>query len=249
MGIRKKILVGFVSLGFLLFFSGMVSLVELNRLGRSTQNLLETSASNMEQAKKMLDAVQEQNTALLQMAILETTEYDSLYIAGRNNFDKALAEATVTVRDRSELDSVYVARERYNAVIDHHFSDAATQDHVSWFINTYKTSYYDLTAAIKNYMINTQYTLGNEAARLENNAHRATVPSVIALGVAILVIVMFFYFIDLYFVHPVTGLTQALQNYLDLKVPFKVSMEGKDEVFKLKELIEKLIMLAGKKID
>ena len=246
MGLRKKILVGFVSLGFLLFFSGIVSLVELTRLGRATQSLLETSASNMEQAKKMLDAVQEQNTALLQMAILGNKQYDSLYLAGRNSFDKALAEATVTIRDLSELDSVYAARERYNAVIDHHFSSQATEDHIPWFIDTYKTSYYELTTAIKNYMIDAQSTLGNKAARLENNAHRATVPSVIALGVAILVIIIFFYFIDLYFVHPVTGITQALQNYLNQKIPFKVTMEGKDEVFRLKELIEKLIMLAKK---
>lgn len=36
-------------------------------------------------------------------------------------------------------------------------------------------------------------------------------------------------------------ITDALKNYLNSKIPFKVNVEGRDEMFRLKESIEKLI--------
>ena len=58
MGIRKKIMLGFLSLGILLFFSGLMSYFELGRLTHSTQGMLHTSRQNLEISKIMLDAVQ-----------------------------------------------------------------------------------------------------------------------------------------------------------------------------------------------
>ena len=59
MGIRKKIMLGFLSLGILLFFSGLMSYFELGRLTHSTQGMLHASRQNLEISKIMLDAVQD----------------------------------------------------------------------------------------------------------------------------------------------------------------------------------------------
>ena len=69
MGIRQKIRLGFFALGLLLFFSGLMSYFELNKLSNSTRNMLDASLKNMELSKEMLDAVQDQNTALLQIMV------------------------------------------------------------------------------------------------------------------------------------------------------------------------------------
>ncbi|MBE5033019.1 CHASE3 domain-containing protein [Gallalistipes aquisgranensis] len=246
MGIRKKIMIGFLSLAALLFFAGMVSLVELLRLSKTTQILLDSSTRNIELSRQMLDAVQDQNTALLQMVVLGRNEFDSLYLSGKQKFDHALAQATVTVKDLSELDSVYNARMRYNEVVSAQLG-TYRKDDMDWFVNIYKTSYYELTTAIKNYMISSQSSLGTRASQLEGNAYRATSPGIITLGVAILIVLMFFFLIDLYYIRPVLKITKGLEDYLSLKIPFNVKMEGKDEVFKLKELIESLILVVKNK--
>ena len=65
MGIKNKIRLGFITIGILLFLSGIISSLELTRFNRATHNLLSKSQGSIEMSKQMLDAVQEQNTALL----------------------------------------------------------------------------------------------------------------------------------------------------------------------------------------
>lgn len=241
-GIRKKITVGFLSLAVLLFFSGMVSLIELNRLSRNTTTLLDKSQQNMEIAKQMLDAVQDQNTSLLQMIVRSETSYDSLYLSEVNAFDLALQQATLITNDQSDLSEIYEARKAYNQIIETHLS-FVDEDNIEWFVDMYKTSYYNLTSAIKNYMVSSQENLASRAELVESSAYRAITPGILALAVGIIILLMFLFFIDIYLLSPVVSIQKSLKNYITTKIPFNVKMEGKDEVFELKEDIEELISM------
>ena len=219
MGIREKIRLGFLALGLLLFFSGLISFFELSKLSRSTQSMLGASLKNMELSKTMLDAVQDQNTALLQIIVSGRSdrESDSLLHAGREKFEAAISDAKISIRDLQGFDSVYAAN------------------------ISYKTSYSDLTSSIKNFMVSSQNMMDAKARRLEDNAYRATMPGFIALVIAIVIVLIFYYFVNLYYITPVLKIDSALKAYLDSKMPFKVTIEGKDEVYRLKERIESLI--------
>ena len=235
MGIKQKIRLGFFALGLLLFFSGLMSYFELNKLSHSTRDMLDASLKNMELSKEMLDAVQDQNTALLQMLVAGDSRYDSLLFIGRARFDAAIGKAKVSIRDLRGLDSIYAANVQYTTVINTFFADQSKKDRddLQWFVDVYKSSYYNLTASIKNFMISSQSVMDAKTAQLESNAYRATMPGIIALAIAIIIIVMFSYLIDLY--------------YVNSKIPFKVTMEGRDEVYKLKEYIETMIGLLKNK--
>lgn len=241
MGIKKKIQLGFLILGLLLFFSGMISYFELNRLSRSTHSMLGASIRNMELAKTMLDAVQDQNTALLQIIVAETVENDSMLMVGRNRFDSIMSESKILIRDLQGFDSIYSASILYNRVVNDYLTDSLHRDNVGWYVNIYKTSYADLTSSIKNFMISSQRVTDLKTQRLEENAYRATMPGFIALVIAIVIVVIFFYFMNIYYIAPVVKLTEGLQKYLDAKIPFKVKIEGRDEVHRLRESIERLI--------
>lgn len=249
MGIKQKIRLGFFALGLLLFFSGLMSYFELNKLSHSTRDMLDASLKNMELSKEMLDAVQDQNTALLQMLVAGDSRYDSLLFIGRARFDAAIGKAKVSIRDLRGLDSIYAANVQYTTVINTFFADQSKKDRddLQWFVDVYKSSYYNLTASIKNFMISSQSVMDTKTAQLESNAYRATMPGIIALAIAIIIIVMFSYLIDLYYVTPVLKITEGLRNYLNSKIPFKVTMEGRDEVYKLKEYIETMIGLLKNK--
>lgn len=99
MGLKNKIRLGFLSLALLLFFSGIISYFELSRLSHSTHSMLGASFRNMELSKTMLDAVQDQNTALLQMIVSGSRNSDSMLIVGRQKFDSSMREANVLIRD------------------------------------------------------------------------------------------------------------------------------------------------------
>ena len=235
MGIREKIRLGFLALGLLLFFSGLISFFELSKLSRSTQSMLGASLKNMELSKTMLDAVQDQNTALLQIIVSGRSdrESDSLLHAGREKFEAAISDAKISIRDLQGFDSVYAANISYNETVGAYLRDSLRKENVDWFVDIYKTSYSDLTSSIKNFMVSSQNMMDAKARRLEDNAYRATMPGFIAL--------IFYYFVNLYYITPVLKIDSALKAYLDSKMPFKVTVEGKDEVYRLKERIESLI--------
>ena len=238
MGIREKIRLGFLALGLLLFFSGLISFFELSKLSRSTQSMLGASLKNMELSKTMLDAVQDQNTALLQIIVSGRSdrESDSLLHAGREKFEAAISDAKISIRDLQGFDSVYAANISYNETVGAYLRDSLRKENVDWFVDIYKTSYSDLTSSIKNFMVSSQNMMDAKARRLEDNAYRATMPGFIALVIAIVIVLIFYYFIT-----PVLKIDSALKAYLDSKMPFKVTIEGKDEVYRLKERIESLI--------
>ena len=55
-GMRKRVTAGFLSIVCLLFFSGMVSFLELSRLSRDTDEILGANQRSIRLAREMLDA-------------------------------------------------------------------------------------------------------------------------------------------------------------------------------------------------
>ena len=166
---------------------------------------------------------------------------NSLLRSGRDRFDEAVRQARTSTQALAALDTVIAASIRYNALVDSRLAQGKSADNVDWFVHVYGTSYYELTAAVKTFMIASQHMMDSKARQLERNAYRAIMPGIIALVIAIALIVMFFYLVDIYYIRPVLRITQGLHNYLHAKVPFNVSFEGRDELLHLKEYIETLI--------
>lgn len=241
-GIRKKIALGFTILALLLFFAALVSAFELHRLSAATQQVLEATSRYTRLSHEMLDAAQEQNATLLKMVILGQRDLDSTFLANRAKFERALGEATVTVRDRAELDALYVAYMTYNQHVVT-FAASGNPEPLDWFMSVYRTSYSDLTHAVKNYMTSSQNMLEAQAAQLRNTAYRAITPGIITLGVTILLVLVFFSLIDLYYIRPVLRINDGLRNYLANKIPFEPKIEGRDEVHQLREAIDSLIQM------
>lgn len=195
----------------------------------------------MELSKEMLDAAQDENVALLEMLLVENPVSDSALTAGRIRFERALNLIQATEPDQQAIDSVKIAYELYLGALDRRFDVmmAPTPNSV-WFLDVYKTSYSDLTTSIKNFIVSSQRILDAQVLQLKDDANRAIMPGIIALSVAILIILMFFYFIDTYYLTPILRINRGLQNSLRSRIPFDVNMEGRDEVYQLRENIKAL---------
>ncbi len=245
-GIRKKINTGFLVLIVLLMFSGMVSLVELDRFSKRTQVLLESSYSHLELSKRMLDAAEQQNSSLLQMVLSGRTEYDPAYIEAGRDFDAALHEISGIEDREAVLDSIVVARDRYREYVPHFFDEEYKAD-AEWFLSEYKTIYHGLTRAIKEYMTASQHSIISRTTQLEHNAYRAIMPGVITLVVAIIIVLVFMFMIDFYFTRPVVKIQKGLENSLRHNIPFKIKAEGNDEVAALGDSVEKVMSILRNK--
>ncbi len=254
-GLRKRVMVGFLSIVCLLFFSGMVSFVELSHLSRDTGEILNANKRNIELAKEMLDAAQAQNVALIHLAVFGDRSYDSLCRASMNRLEQTLLVAQNEALEKSFLDSLAFATTELRLSTDNYLAfGASNRDSLlmnqpdsiggQWYTSEYEELYGQLTAAIKNYMTSTQSSLAPRAEQMKKNAYRAVTPVLISLAVMIAIVLMLYYFMSIYCVEPIIRLNKSLGDYLSFRIPFTVKTDLKDEVLELKEKIESLITLS-----
>ena len=258
-GLRKRVTVGFLSIVCLLFFSGMVSLLELSHLSRDTGEILKANARNIELAKEMLDAAHEQNMALIRLSVFGDRSRDSVCRACMDRLENTLLVAQNEAVDKSFLDSLAFATTELRIVTDNYlaYGDLRSGDSlavsknrpagmpdslgIKWYNDEYEALYGRLTAAIKNYMTSTQSSLAPRAEQMKKNAYRAVTPVLISVAVMIAIVLMLFYFMSLYCITPIERMNKSLGDWLAFRIPFTVKGDLKDEVLELKERIETVI--------
>ena len=247
-GLRKRVTVGFLSIVCLLFFSGMVSFLELSHLSRDTGEILKANKRNIELAKEMLDAAHEQNIALIRLSVFGDRSCDSLCRKSMERLENTLLVAQSEALEKSFLDSLAFATTELRLVTDNYlaFGGAARADSPAALppSEEYQALYGRLTAAIKSYMTSTQSSLVPRAEQMKKNAYRAVTPVLISLAVMIAIVLMLFYFMSIYCVTPIERMNKGLGDWLSFRVPFAVKGDLKDEVLELKEKIESLINIS-----
>lgn len=256
-GMRKRVTAGFLSIVCLLFFSGMVSFIELSRLSRDTGEILGANQRNIELAKQMLDAVHDQNMAMVRLSVFGDRSYDSLCRAGIDRLEQALLTAQEEAFDKSFLDSLAFATTELRVLTDNFLAfgtggaaadslrtGVADSSGSRWYNEVYEVQYDKLISAINNYMTSTQSSLAPRAERMKTNAYRAVTPVLISLVVMIAIVLMLYYFMSVYCVNPIIRMNKGLGDYLSFRVPFAVKADCKDEVLELKEKIETLITVS-----
>lgn len=239
--IKRKVIWGFICIGSLLFLSGIISSGELIKLNRTTSSLLSQSKGNIELSKTMLDAVQEQNTALL-MSITDTTKTsDSLLHDALATFELSLTQTERSFSamgvDLPELQNVKRSAAYYNNVV------ITARDTVSleWFSHVYKTTYHNLTGAIKDFMVANENHIVDFATQIERNAYRSSMVGIISLAGGVLLIVIFYFMLNNFFISPILRIVRSLKGYVERGVPFKADISTHDEMLILRDLINSLI--------
>ncbi len=239
LGIRKKIRYGFFTIGGLLFLSGLISSLELVRFKSATRQMVLGSQENIEISKSMLDAVQEQNSALLLYITSDSIDapvYESMILAASGDFQRAYAQADLATRGGEELKPVFTAWQYYTSIIGQVTPDTG----IEWFTQVYKTSYHNLTHAIKEFMVRGQEQTIEHTQRLENSAYRASMVGIIALCAGILLALVFYFMMNTYFVSPVLKMDASLKRYLGARLPYEVHIDTDDEIATLNSNITAL---------
>ncbi len=271
-GIRKRVLVSFLSVVALLFFAGLVSLFELRRVSSDTEEILRASERNLGLAKDMLDAAARQNKAVVHSIVFRQRDYDTVLLASIAEMARTLDVIREEAVERAYLDTLsasaasvqHLAQEflrlqtqgrstpagsrELRGERDTLAADSAAMDFdgARWYADAYSNAYDRLTGSIKNYMISTQSSLAPRTEQLRRNAYRAVTPVLISLLVMIAIVLMLYYFVSVYLVRPVLAMNKSLGDYLRFGLPFKIKAEVRDEVAELKERIEDTVQLAKK---
>lgn len=244
MGIRTKMMLGFIILASMLFISGAISVFELTKLGKSIKGLIHDNYKSIDYSRSMLDALDEQENALLFKisgdSIHSRQQFSRADKILRTNLDSASNNLNL-VSEHQQVDSVRVSYEKFYACAAANFND------VNFSINSYisvtNPLLIEVNEHVKNLITINQQDLSKSAAFLETSAQRASLPGLIVIITSLIFTLIFTYLVHHYFVSPILRLTKGINDYIKYRKPFEVPLETKDEFYKLKESIVNLISL------
>lgn len=260
-GIRKRVTIGFLSIVILLFFSGLVSLFELNNMSGDIDAILGSSRRSIAVSEGLLDAIHAHDRAVLRYAVLR----DSLYADSCNSCYDELVEKVRLAREESSASAVtlfdsldmlaqsmqnVVAKLQSSRVVEYvppmqvdslAPSASSVFDGWNWYNKNYLPEYNALSDGVLRVMTSSQSSLSPRAELLSRNAYRAVTPVFISLVVMIAILLMFYYFVMIYIAKPIVDMNKSLGDSLKYKIPFVVKGECRDEMAELKDRIEAVV--------
>lgn len=259
--IPRRMRVAFMSIALLLISAGATSLLELERVGQDTQQILENSQQNVDVAREMATALSNQNDAIIYMAVVgdSSSRYrvecenaiaslksssDEAYRIMENteyhNLGDSLRMHAYNLNElaRNYLDGKIQQRIDAQNSIDtlHHKLSSRT-----WYVDEYKIEHMNLSKQISKYMTGSQSTLGPEVSSLSHTARRAVTPVFISLLVMLIVVMILYFFLMRLYVNPMMRMNRSLGDYLTYKVPFDSAIECHDEIKEFRDKIASLI--------
>ena len=254
-GIRKRITIGFLSIIVFLFFSGLVSLFELNHMSADIDVILASNRKSIAISEGMLDAIRANDRAVISYAVLRDTTYVDSCRMRLLDFSTQIEQARrETFNSAASLfDSLEASAGRLNGVVeqlrksrkvensllpDSVWGGGATYDGTVWYDEEYMPVYNMASGQILRMLSYAQSSLTPRAERLSRNAYRAVTPVFISLVVMIVILLMFYYFIMIYAVKPIVEMNKSLGDWIRYKLPFSIKAECRDELDELKGKIE-----------
>lgn len=241
MGIRKRIRLGFVSLGLLLLIAGIISYFELASLDKTVSRIVDQDANSVALSRSILDVVASQD--MLVIKYMNDSDSSSFAIANAlsmRNLNSVMEDIKSNYPQSATLDSLIAAKDHYIDVINQLHSGSEIIK-ATWYLNSYKQSYLSLSQSTKEFMNVIQQQVVEEVERFNRTAYRSIMHGIISIAIAIMLMAVLYYLIDLYYITPIVKITKGVKNHLSSNLPFDVNSEAKDEVLQLKELIEQLI--------
>lgn len=254
-GIRKRVTIGFLSIVVLLFFSGLVSLFELNHMSTDIEDILDGNRRSLELSENMLDAISAHDRAVVNYAVFRDTLYSDSCKMRFAEFSAHIEQARNGASKSAAMmfDSLHISAEKLRLVV-HELRTSRTIEHLvltdtlnngeltfdgkGWYDRNYVPAYDAASNSIMRVMSQAQTSLSPRAERLSRNAYRAVTPVFISLVVMIIILLMFYYFIMIYALKPIIEMNKSLGDWLRYKVPFGVKAECRDELLELKEKID-----------
>lgn len=245
MGIKTKILAGFIIIGSMLFLSGAIAIYELKTLGNSIHNLLNDNLRSIEISRVMLSASSKMDHGLLMAITGDKLKGERLVKDGealyQNSFQQAMQN--ITVKGEAKIvENVKKSHLTYMSLVDSVFNSPILKD-VNWYYREFVPAEEALNKSIEDLITVNQTALYKSSRLMEEGTYRAFVPGLIAIGTGIIFVILFNYFINIYFVNPILRITLGVENYVKHFMPFKVKVETDDEISHLKKAIDKLILM------
>ena len=243
MGLRFKILSGFLILAIMLCVAGVWSIYELTTVGSSVQALLDDNYKSISAAKKMDEALERQDSGILVLLLGRWEEGRTIINSADTEFLDGLQTATGNITIPGEMAQVDEIRSKYDVykgLWTRPIVGTPHERNLDWYFNEVRPAFLGLKQSIEGLKAMNDRLMYKTASELKNRAHRAVMPGIVAIVAALVFTLIFNYFINFYMIGPIIKLADAIDIFLKTGTPFENKFETKDELARLGNAIREL---------
>jgi methyl-accepting chemotaxis protein len=244
MGIRLKILAGFVILATMLLIAGLISIHELMNIGNYVQKLLDDNYKSIEATGTMLEALEREDSGILLLLMGNWEEGRKVIKEGDDLFKKGFlsAESNLTIPNEDKyVEKVSLDYDIYMKTWERPIVGTDKEGNFDWYYNKSHLAFLQVKKSVKQLMEINQETMYKTGSELKNRAQRAVMPGIVAIIGAVVFTALFSFFINHYFIRPLVQLTKGIEEYNSTGKELTIASETSDEMGRLINSIKNLL--------
>jgi HAMP domain-containing protein len=244
MGLRAKILSGFLILSAMLVVAGAWSIREVASMGGSVQRLLDDNYKSINAAKSMNEALEREDSGILLLLLGRSEQGASIIQSADRVFQDAFETArnNITVEgERALIEEIGSGYRAYKELWSVPLSGTGLEGDLAWYSRKVHYAFLNAKGSVDRLMAMNDRAMYQIASELKGRSHRAVMPGVIAILAALIFSFVFNFFVHLYVVNPIIGITQSIRRFIDTREPFHYKVETRDEIGRLASSLEDLL--------
>lgn len=244
MGIRKKISLGFVVIGTVLLFSSVIAMYEFFSMRRSVSRLISDNIASINTSGLLLELTDEYNFGLLnglddsRTVSMPEFENDTRF----RDYIESVKGNYTTAQERQMADSVLYAYTAYVIILKEAplVWEGNSGERRSWYFDRL----YPVYRALRGYLMKltsiSHQALAGNSQTLRESFYRSLMPGVVAVGIGIVLIFLFNYFVNRYFISPILAIIRGIGSYRQFNKSYNVQFDGDDELQQLNKSVKEL---------
>jgi hypothetical protein len=243
MGLRWKILSGFLILSLMLVLAGAWSIVQIRGVGMSVGGILDDNYRSIQAAKAMLESLEREDSGVLLLLLGEQDEGRAILATADSVFAASLrfAESNVTMPGEGErIDSLRVAYDAYRTLWSERIAGTDRERNLEWYSGPMQAAFGRVKTSVDALMTMNDRGMYETASQLQAHAKRAAMPGIVAIISAVAFSLLFTSFVHGYMVDPLLRIARGVEGFTERGQDFDVDVRTGDEIERLASAVRDL---------
>ena len=244
-GIKRKVFLGCIVLGMILFFSSLIAVYEFSKMNNYVSDVIAENIQSINSARKLLDVAESHNRTLMGNIEKDLVDIDNIT---DNSFADSFSEIRsdfVTPQEQAAADSVMYAYAAYMQVVGEAeevwmFDQVYRRD---WFYTRLQPVYMKFRDYILRLTVVSEDSLISNSQNVQDAFHRSIMPAMISLIFGLVLVLLFNYYLNYYLINPVLRITKGIEGYRLFGKRYDVKVDSTDEIAELNGTVKDIIDL------
>lgn len=247
LGIKRKVLLGCITLAVILLFSGLISIFEFSRMNRYVSGVIADNIGSINTARELLSVSEQYNISLMNGLVLENdAELEKFPVAPQEDLVASfedLSKRFVTPGERAAADSVLYAYAAYMQVVaeaqDMWQNGYAERQH--WFFNRLQPVYLKFRGYMMQLTSICQDALIESSQDVREGTYRSLMPGLVSVLVGLVLMLLLNYYLNYYLINPLLKITGGIKGYRYHGRGYDVKLDNDDELAELNEAVGDIV--------